>query len=245
MSQKPAIVIAQGSWQNASAYDLFLEKLHAAGYSAEHVKLPSIGGTTTPLPGFPDDVAAIQSVLAKFRDAGRKVIVLCHSSGGVSGSSAVAGFDNVSGVIYLSAFMVPKGKALSQYDAGPPQPWMDIQGDQVFLREEKLMDAVYHDLDEESRSKWVKEVSPTSAVLFEGVSSYEPWSEGIPCAYIFCGEDKALPMQVQQEMARQLGPESTTVTVKSGHSPFLSVPDELVAAIAEVEGKLSQKSVVD
>ncbi|KAI1454200.1 alpha/beta-hydrolase [Annulohypoxylon moriforme] len=243
MSQKPAIVIAQGSWQNASSYDLFLEKLHAAGYPAEHVKLPSIGGTTTPLPGFSDDVAALQTVLAKYRDAGRKVIVLCHSSGGVSGSNAVVGFDNVSGVIFLSAFMIPKGTSLAQYNGGPPQPWMDVQGEQIFLHEEKVSVAIYNDLDEESRAKWVKEVSPTSAALFKGVSNCEPWAEGIPCAYIFCVEDRALPMRIQQDMATQLGPEPVTVNLKAGHSPFLSVPDELVAAIAEVEGKLSQKSV--
>ncbi|KAI2470782.1 alpha/beta-hydrolase [Annulohypoxylon bovei var. microspora] len=244
MSEKPAIVIAQGSWQNASSYDLILEKLHAAGYLAEHVKLPSIGSTATPLPGFADDVAAIQSVLARFRDARKKVVVLCHSSGGVSGSNAIAGFDNVGGVIYLSAFMIPKGTSLARTRNGPPQPWMDMQGDRIFLHEEVLADAIYQDLDEESRSKWVKEVSHTSTALFDGVSNYEPWTEGVPCAYIFCGEDKALHLQNQRDMAAQLGPEAITATVNAGHSPFLSVPDELVAAIAEVEGKLSQKSAV-
>ncbi|KAI0896405.1 alpha/beta-hydrolase [Annulohypoxylon nitens] len=246
MSQKPAIVIAQGSWQNATAWGLFLEKLRAAGYPAEHVKLPSIGSTVTPpmpLPGFPDDVSAIQSVISRYKDAGKKVIVLCHSSGGVSGANAVLGFDNVSGVIFMSAFMIPKGKSLSQCNGGPPQPWMDVQGDQIFLRVEKVKDAIYHDLGEEDREKWVKEVSPTSAAVFGGVSNYEPWNEGVPCAYLFCGEDKALPMRIQEEMAKLLGPEPITATVAAGHSPFLSVPDELVFAIAELEGKLTQKSV--
>ncbi|KAI0879880.1 alpha/beta-hydrolase [Annulohypoxylon maeteangense] len=243
MSQKPAIVIAQGSWMNASAYDVILEKLHAAGYPAKHVKLPSIGSTATPLPGLPEDVAAIQSVLAKFRDAGRKVIILCHSSGGVSGSNATVGFDNVSGVIFLSAFMISKGKSLAQRPGGPPLPWMDMQGEQIFLHEDKLPDALYNDLDEESGLKWAKEVSSTSAALFGGVSNYEPWAEGVPCAYIFCDDDKALPMQVQREMATQfLGPDPITVNLKAGHSPFLSMPDELVAAIAKVESKMSQKS---
>ncbi|KAI0100450.1 alpha/beta-hydrolase [Hypoxylon sp. NC0597] len=242
MTQKPTIVIAQGSWQNANTYDLLLEKLHAAGYPAEHVKLPSIGSTITPLPGFSDDVATLQRVLARLRDAGRKVVVLCHSSGGVSGSNAVAGFDNVNGVIYLSAFVIPKGKSMAQTGGGPPQPWMDHQGDRIFVRPQTVVDAIYHDLDDEIRSKWAQEVSYTSAALFDGVSQYEPWSEGVPCGYIFCSEDNALPLRIQQDMAAQLGSEPITATVKAGHSPFLSVPDELVAAIAEVEGKLSQKS---
>lgn len=119
----------------------------------------------------------------------------------------------------------------------------DFQGDQIFLRVEKVKDAIYHDLGDEDREKWVKEVSPTSAAVFDGVSKYEPWNEGVPCAYLFCGEDKALPMRTQEEMAKLLGPEPITATVAAGHSPFLSVPDELVFAIAELEGKLTQKSV--
>ncbi|KAI0378507.1 alpha/beta-hydrolase [Hypomontagnella monticulosa] len=239
MSQKPAIVIVQGSWQNASAFDLFLEKLRAAGYPAEHVRLPSIGSTKTPLPGFSDDVAAIQSVLARYRDAGRKAVILCHSSGGVSGSNAATGFGNVAGIIYMSAFVIPKGKSLVQVGGGPPQPWMDVQDDRIFLRREILSAAVYNDLDEQSQEKWIQEVSYTSAALFEGVSNHEPWSEGVPCGYIFCTEDNGLPLSLQQDMAARLGPGTVTANVKSGHSPFLSVPDELVSAIAEVEGKLT------
>lgn len=126
MSTKPAIVIAQGSWQNRNSWDLFVEKLRAAGYPAEHVPLPSIGSTAVPLPGLPEDIAAIRSVITRFRDLGRKVVVLCHSSGGISGSNAVAGCDNV-GLIYLAAFAIPKGKAMTQMLNGPPQPWIDVQ----------------------------------------------------------------------------------------------------------------------
>lgn len=127
MSKKPAIVIAQGSWQNANSWDRFVERLRAAGYPAEHVKLPSIGSTATPLPGLPEDVTAIRSVIARFRDAGKKVVVLGHSSGGVSGNNAIVGFDNIDGVIFLSAFAIPKGKSLVEINKGPPQPWIEMQ----------------------------------------------------------------------------------------------------------------------
>ncbi|KAI2607873.1 alpha/beta-hydrolase [Hypoxylon sp. NC1633] len=239
MSQKSAIVIAQGSFQNASAWEQFVRKLREAGFPTEHVKLPSMS-TATPAPRFSDDVAAIQSAISRFRDAGRNVFVLCHSSGGVSGSNSVAGFDNV-GVIFVSAFAIAKGKSMVEIGGGPPQPWMDIQGDRIILRPETLSRTAYNDLSEEDQSKWAKELSPTSIALFEGVSQYEPWSEGVPCAYVFCSEDNGLPPQRQQNMAALLGPESVTRTIKSGHSPFLSMPDKLVETIAEIEGELRQK----
>ncbi|KAI1767961.1 alpha/beta-hydrolase [Hypoxylon sp. FL1150] len=242
MSVKPAIVIAQGAWQNGSSWNVFVEKLRAAGYPAEHVDLPSVGSTATPLPGLPEDIAAIRSVISRFGDAGRKVVVLCHSSGGVSGGNAVAGCDNISGVIWLAAFALPKGKTLNQTTNGPPQPWIDVQGDRYFLRKELVGPSLYNDLDSESQKKWIDETSHTSAVLFQGVSTYEPWAEGVPCAYIFCSEDKAFHMTTQIQTAARLGPEAVTATVKAGHSPFLSVPDELVAAVTSVADKLHEKA---
>lgn len=43
----------------------------------------------------------------------------------------------------------------------------------------------FNDLEPAEREKWMKEMTHTSAVLFTGKSEFEPWKEGIPCAYIF------------------------------------------------------------
>lgn len=47
--------------------------------------------------------------------------------------------------------------------------------------------------------------------------------------YIFCEKDQALPIPVQEAMASLLG-DYTTYRCDSSHSPFLSVPEEIVAA---------------
>lgn len=74
----------------------------------------------------------------------------------------------------------------------------------------------------------------SSAVLFTGKSEFEPWKEGIPCAYIFTKQDGALPYPLQQQLASQLGPDALTVAVDSNHCPFLSVPEELLAAVDKI-----------
>lgn len=91
-----------------------------------------------------------------------------------------------------------------------------------------------NDLSPEEQKKWGKEVSHTSSALFAGVSEYEPWNEGIPCAYIFTEYDGALPYTLQQQMATQLGPDALTVTLKAGHCPFLSTPTEVLAAVKNI-----------
>lgn len=71
-------------------------------------------------------------------------------------------------------------------------------------------------------------------MLFATPAKYEPWTNDIPCSYIFTIDDNALPYPAQQAMAQQLGPKAKTAAVKAGHSPFLSVPDELVKAVEQV-----------
>jgi pimeloyl-ACP methyl ester carboxylesterase len=135
---KPTIVLSHGAWQPAAGYEPFAQKLNEAGHPTEVVALPSVGGTETPLPGVPEDIAAVRKALTKHADEGKDIILLCHSYGGLVGSNAVEGFDYASrkaagkkgGVIltvYMSAFMVPKGKSLLDMLGGQPLPWMKVE----------------------------------------------------------------------------------------------------------------------
>jgi len=123
MSSKPTVVIAHGAWQTVVTFAAFAEQLESLGHTTEVVPFPSIDGNDTPVPGLREDAEAVANVLARHADQGKEIVLLCHSYGGVVGSCAVEGLDlasrkkagKVGGVImtiYLSAFMLPKGKSL-------------------------------------------------------------------------------------------------------------------------------------
>ena len=124
---KPAIVIVPGSWQKPVSWDGFVERMQKAGYEAIHVPLPTVGGTVTPLASLAEDVAAVRAALSSLAEQGKKALVLCHSSGGLVGSNAVPESSNVVGLLFLTAFMIPKGHAVLDMLGGQPLPWMDIQ----------------------------------------------------------------------------------------------------------------------
>lgn len=135
---KPTIVLVPGAWQRTVAFLPFAESLKKAGYGAECVTLPSTGGTEQPLPGLPEDIKAIRTVLEPLVDAGKEIVLLTHSAGGVSGSAAVQGLDvktrkeaglagGVARVIYMAAFMIPKGSSLMEMLGGQPLPWMVVE----------------------------------------------------------------------------------------------------------------------
>ena len=105
---------------------------------------------------------------------------------------------------------------------------------------EMLPQVGFNDMAPEDQAKWAAEMTHTSAALFATPSSHEPWATATPCGYIFCSDDNALPFPIQQQMAEQLGPNPKTVTIKSGHCPFLSTPGQLLEAVKTLEVQLRQ-----
>lgn len=137
-TSKPTILIVPGAWQLPTSYEPFSDLLNKNGYEAGVVSLPSTGGTELPLTGLPEDIAAIRARLEPLVEAGKEVVLLTHSAGGISGSAALKGLDvktrkaaGVSGgvarIIYMAAFVVPKGVSLMDMLGGQPLPWMKVE----------------------------------------------------------------------------------------------------------------------
>ncbi|KAK4156622.1 Alpha/beta hydrolase fold-1 [Chaetomidium leptoderma] len=246
---KPTVVIVPGSWQLPAVWDEFRAVLSRAGHQSYHVNLPSVGGTELPLTGLPEDVAAVRNVVGGLADSGDEIVLLCHSSGGVVGSNAVEGYDmaarqaagkqgGVVRIVYLSAFMLPKDQSLLGMLGGVPLPWMVVDGDRVTGDPEMMPEIGFNDLPADKKAEWAQQVTWTSAALFAAPSQFEPWNNGIPGAYIFQTLDNALPYDLQQAMAQQLqlGPNTRTATIASGHCGFLSMPERLLGALKQVIG---------
>lgn len=136
---KPSIVIIPGAWQKPAAFAGIVDLLNETGYPTVHVPLPTVGGTETPLAGLDDDVAAVRAVLAPLVEQhARDVVLIGHSSGGISMSAVAEGLDAASrtaagktgGVVrcvYLAAFVLPKGQSLLGMLGGQPLPWMVLE----------------------------------------------------------------------------------------------------------------------
>ncbi|VUC27905.1 unnamed protein product [Clonostachys rosea] len=234
MSSKPTIVIVPGAWQKPAVWTSFQEKLKGAGYPTEYIKLKTVGGEELPLAGLEDDVAEVRTVLDKLSSSGKRAVLLCHSYGGIVGSNSVEGSNAVDAMIYLSAFMIPKDKSLADMLGGDSPSWMIMQEDRVVGKPDMINEIMFNDLDSEEQTKWAKEMTHTSTQTVITPSRYEPWANGIPCKYIACSKDNSLPYPLQEQMWKQIGPEPQVVTLESGHCPFLSVPDKLLAAINDL-----------
>ncbi|KAK3344906.1 hypothetical protein B0H65DRAFT_427222, partial [Neurospora tetraspora] len=106
-------------------------------------------------------------------------------------------------------------------------------GDRTYLHEEPTIDVLLNDLPEEEQRYWGRQVTHTSVGLFNTPSTYEPWSNGIPCSYIYCERDNGMHMARQKLMRDRLGPDAKEVYLDCGHYLYLSMPKELLRAIEE------------
>lgn len=134
---KPTIVIVPGAWQKPAAFASIVAKLQQAGYPTVLVPLPSVGGVA-PI-GLSDDIDEVLKVLRPLvEEQNKEVVLIGHSAGGISASGAVEGLDAASRakagkqggvlkVVFLAAFVVPKGQSLLGMLGGNPLPWMVVE----------------------------------------------------------------------------------------------------------------------
>lgn len=98
----------------------------------------------------------------------------------------------------------------------------------------------YADLEPSQAEQVGASLRPMPYRTFWDKSSFEPWKHGFRMGYIFCEDDKAIPLSAQQGMAAQFPAGSFTASLAASHSPFLSMPsalgDAIEAAARHVEG---------
>ncbi|KAK7449897.1 hypothetical protein CaCOL14_010117 [Colletotrichum acutatum] len=246
---KPTFVLAPGAWHKETCYSPAQQLLESRGYPVEAVEYPSVGAEP-PTKGLTDDANAVRAVLQRLADEGKEIVLVVHSYGGLVGANAVEGLGykqrakegkkgGVITFVYLTAFVVPKGKCIREMLGGQFLPWMKFEGNYVYAQTPE--EIFYHDVESETRAKAIEQLQHQSAQVFDDVVTYEPWHE-IDSMFFFCDEDKAIPLAVQQGMATLLGPNAITYSSKASHSPFLSQPSDVAEGL-ELAAKVGQERV--
>ena len=88
----------------------------------------------------------------------------------------------------------------------------------------------YHDLPPEQQKHWASQLKPQTAIAQKTPLTQVAYSD-IPVSYLYCTDDKALPIAVQEAMVKQSGVDVQEFTCTAGHSPFLSQPNVFVDCI--------------
>jgi pimeloyl-ACP methyl ester carboxylesterase len=229
MSEDAAtVVLVHGAWHGPWVWDHVVESLSSDGIETVTVDLPSSGPDPGGLGDLRDDVAAVQGVLD---DIDGPVVILAHSYGGAPVSEAAMGADGVVHIIYLTAFMLDVGESLLSLVGGEAPPWWDVDGDGS-IGVHGPADVFYNDCRPEVAEAAVAQLHPQSWASVEQPLQQAAWHD-VPTTYVVCQEDNAIPVEAQELLAKRA---EDVRYLDSGHSPFLSVPDDLLSIIREKAG---------
>lgn len=233
-------VLVHGSWHGGWVWDRVLPGLAEAGHRVAAPDLPGRGDD----PRAPASVTLsdhVDRVVRCLEQVDRPAILVGHSFGGFVISHAAERVpDRVRLLVYVGAFLLRAGETVLEVATSVPPvvPHLDIREDEgvIAVRPEAAREVFYQDCSPEDAQRATARLVPealgprrTPAQLTE-----ERFGR-VPRVYVETLEDRALPPSLQRKMYEAL-PCRAIVSLPSGHSPFLSIPDVLVERLL-VAGK--------
>ncbi|KAE8375395.1 Alpha/beta hydrolase fold-1 [Aspergillus bertholletiae] len=247
--QPPTLLLVPGSFHAPTSLIHLQAALESAGYPTQTIAHPT-NGAEPPTKTLTDDTTNLRRTLSRLiEQEGKDVVLVAHSYGGLVISNAAQGLgrnrraaQGLSGgivlMVYMTAFLVPSGKSLFGVLGQYRPANMVLEGS--YCRATSTTENFYHDLSPEMLAEAEAQLTHSCIGAYTESVTYEPWRD-IPCAYIFCEEDRALGLPVQEMLVETMRG-SAPVPVRTGrlrasHSPFYSMPVETAEVIVGfVEG---------
>ena len=238
-------VLIHGSWHGGWCFDPVADRLRAAGHTVVAPDLPGMGGSEADLAAVTlagwAEFAAQHCRSMKHALGGAPVILAGHSRGGlVVSQAAETAPEAIDALVYICAMMMPSQMSRAQFKSlEVANPAFDALisrtpgGHGTIITGADpgavLAQASPPDLVAAAMTRLVAEPhGPRSTPLS---LTPERWGS-VPRTYIECTEDRAIPLSSQRKM-QDLSPGATRVTLNADHSPFLSRPAELAAALID------------
>lgn len=252
--QKPAIVLVHGAWHVPQHYSSFIQLLQNEGFDVSCPLLPTCDEEKRLTADLSHDVAVIRDRVAALIEQSREIIMLLHSYGGAVGTEAIKGLTikdrsekgrsaGVVHLIYMCGFMLQIGESVGSASLPRPVPdpvTFDEGTGTTFLCKD-LTQLFYADVDAEVAAQMARLVTRQSGKAQMDQVTYPAWRD-VSVTYLKTDDDRVLFPEWQQrqiEAVRAKGVDLEVQTYKSSHSPFLSLPREMVAAVKKVAGALN------
>lgn len=234
------IMLVHGACHGAWCWNRTVPLLVEAGYSVIAPDLP--GRNEQGKPGWHLDLKDYAtSVISAAKEQSTPVIAIGHSMGGmVISAAAEAAPELFRRLVFLSAFMPVSGDslvsiaAMDKYSDLRGATRLDMLRGVVTINPVRLGPVYCSDCSEADIAFAQSRVGPEPVrPSLAKIKLTEERFGAVPRSYIRCTKDRALSVQLQDQMvARQ--PCDLVATLDASHSPFLSMPAPLARAILSV-----------
>jgi len=227
-----------GAWHGAWCWYKIVAGLVDAGHRVTAIDLPSAGIDPTPA-GSVTLQAQADRIVATLDSLGEPVILVGHSAGGPPVSMAAeARPDGIEKLVYLTAFLLPNGTAISTValqDSGSLiSQHLTFNTDGTFEVERSARREVfYNECDDQDVALAQTLLKPASLVSNVGAVAVGDNFARIRRFYVTTLLDHAISPDTQRAMYTAL-PCERVFSIRSDHSPFLSHPTALLRILATI-----------
>jgi len=233
-------VLVHGAFGGAWSWGEFVGELERAGHSVTAIDLPGSGEDQTPIEGVTLDACAAR-VCDTLAAEPAPAILVGHSMGGVVITQAAARCpERISLLVFVAAFMPRDGQSLLDLTGLPEGAGDQVQANIVVAGDPPVATmpdpaaraALMAHCSPEQIARANERSRPQAVAPFATPVSIPPGAlDGVRRVYIHTSEDRAIPPALQLRMVRE-NPCVEVVEIATDHSPFLSAPQETLAAFA-------------
>jgi len=229
-------LVRDGAWWWEPTAALLLER---TGIRSHAVRLPSCGEGLSPdrSGGLVADAAALRALLDELSPT--SAIVVGHSYGGTVIAEA-GRHPAVAQLLYVSSYLPDAGESQAAIMSAEPDPvaigdngdgTLGVAGYDARSFGARLL----QDADEATQLEAWSRVTAQSAAAFVTPTSAAGW-DGVDSTYLVCVDDRSTSVELQRSHA---GRASRSEQLPTGHHPFITRPDLVVASIERMLSAVS------
>ncbi|MFC0622756.1 alpha/beta fold hydrolase [Kribbella deserti] len=227
------VVLVHGAFADSASWNGVIERLLADG--------TSVVAPPNPLRGLTSDAAYLKSFVGSIEGP---VLLVGHSYGGAVISAAAADLPQVTGLVYIAAFVPEKGESLASISGNFPEtpfgaairpsayPLPDgTEGTELHLDYALYPEVFAADLPAELTKVLAVGQRPIAAPGLEEALAVEPAWKNLPSWDLVANQDQAIHPEAQRSMAKRAN--ATTVEVAASHAVAVSQPDAVADLIRQ------------
>jgi pimeloyl-ACP methyl ester carboxylesterase len=214
------IVLVHGVWADGSSWNKIIPILENAGHRVIAVQLP--------LNSLADDVATVKRAIDL---VGGPVTLVGHSYGGFVITNAGYNNQNVTGLVYVSAFGPDEGESTANFvDVSklPPGLLVFDSGGFAYINPEMFHQAFVQDANATEAEIMAVVQKPAHQSILTEPSGPPAWKQ-LPTWFEVSESDRIIPPDAQRQFAQRMN--ATTISLNSSHASLVTHPDEIAQLI--------------
>ncbi|MGH9857431.1 MAG: alpha/beta hydrolase, partial [Acidobacteriota bacterium] len=167
-------------------------------------------------------------------------ILVGHSFGGFVITNAGYENENVTGLVYVSAFAPDEGETAVDFvpvSSLPPGLLIPDNGGFAYLNPEMFHEAFVQDVNRKEAEILADVQKPAHQSLFTEPSGPPAWKQ-LPTWFEVSEGDHIIPPDAQRQFAERMN--ATTISLDSSHASLVSHPNEIAKLILEAAEETSR-----